>query len=132
MNSPEVPEGFETGMAFDDESIPLWVRIQEAERMLYVAMKEAKVRGLKWAQLEAHYYSMKAEETLLLHEQGHTATNIANIIKGQPKTNEALERMHEAEVLYDNAKEAINVYKIIARILNDEQQREFEQAYRTT
>lgn len=132
MNSPEVPEGFETGMAFDDESIPLWVRIQEAERMLYVAMKEAKVRGLKWAQLEAHYYSMKAEETLLLHEQGHTATNIANIIKGQPKTNEALERMHEAEVLYDNAKEAINVYKIIARILNDEQQREFEQARRTT
>ena len=130
MNSPEVPEGFETGMAFDDESIPLWVRIQEAERMLYVAMKEAKVRGLKWAQLEAHYYSMKAEETLLLHEQGHTATNIANIIKGQPKTNEALERMHEAEVLYDNAKEAINVYKIIARILNDEQQREFEQARR--
>ena len=132
MNSPEIPDGFDTGMAFDDESIPLWVRIQEAERMLYVAMKEAKVRGLKWAQLEAHYYSVKAEETLLLHEQGHTATNIANIIKGQPKTNEALEQMHEAEVLYDNAKEAINVYKIIARILNDEQQREWEQARRTT
>ena len=132
MNSPEIPDGFDTGMAFDDESIPLWVRIQEAERMLYVAMKEAKARGLKWAQLEAHYYSCKADETLALHEAGHTATNIANIIKGQPKTNKALEQMREAEVLYDNAKEAINAYKLIARILNDEQQREFEQARRTT
>ena len=132
MDKPETPEGFDSGMSFDDESIPLWVRIQEAERMLYVAMKEAKVRGLKWAQLEAAYYSVKAEETLALHEAGHTATNIANVIKGQPKTNQALEAMHEAEVLYDNAKEAINVYKIIARILNDEQQREWEQARRTT
>lgn len=132
MNKPEVPDGFETGMAFDDESIPLWVRIQEAERMLYMAMKEAKVRGLKWAQLEAHYYSVKADETLELHDKGHTATNIANIIKGQPMTNKALQQMREAEVLYDNAKEAINAYKLIARILNDEQQREWEQANRTT
>ena len=128
---PEPPEEYPAGVDFDDESVPLWVRIQEAERMMKLAQKEAKGRGITLSRITAMYYSAKAEETLELYDRGYPATLIANLIKGQPRTNELLEKKLAEQAGYDNAKEAINVYKLIARILNDEQQREWEQAART-
>jgi len=129
---PEQPDGFEAGVAFDDESVPLWVRIEEALHMVGVAQREAKGRGVTMAQVTAEYYSAKARETMALHEKGYPATLIANLIKGQPETNRLLEQKLAEEVGYKNAVEATNVYKLIARVLNDEQEREWEQARRTT
>ena len=129
---PEPPDEFEGGVQFDDDSIPLWVRIQEAERMMKLAQREAKGRGITLAMVTAQYYSAKAEETMALHEKGYPATLIANLIKGQPRTNGLLEKKLAEEAGYKNAVEATNVYKLIARILNYEQQREWEQARRTT
>ena len=128
---PEQPEGFEAGVAFDDESVPLWVRIEEALHMVSVAQREAKGRGVTMARVTAEYYSAKARETMALHEKGYPATLIANLIKGQPETNRLLEQKIAEEVGYKNAVEATNVYKLIARVLNDEQEREYEQARRT-
>ena len=128
---PEQPDGFDAEIAFDDESLPLWVRIQEAERMMKLAQREAKGRGITLSAVTARYYSAKAEETLELYEKGYPATLIANMIKGQPRTNALLEKKLAEEAGYRNAVEATNVYKLIARILNDEQQREWEQARRT-
>lgn len=128
---PEQPDGYESGIMFDDESIPLWVRIQEAERMMKLAQKEAKGRGITLSVVTAQYYSAKAEETLELYEKGYPATLIANLIKGQPKTNKLLEKKLAEEAGYRNAVEATNVYKLVARILNDELEREYEQARRT-
>jgi hypothetical protein len=129
---PDPPEGFESDMAFDDESIPLWVRIDEALRMVLIAQKAAKHRGITWARCEAEYYTAKAEESFGLYEDGTPATVIAQVAKGMPRTNAALERRLAEEVGYKNAVEAIQCYKLIARLLNDEQQREWEQAKRTT
>jgi len=129
---PEPPEGYESGIAFDDESIPIWARIQEAERMMQLAQKEAKGRGITWAERETDYYSAKAQETFELYDKGMPATIIQQVIKGMPKTNKALKTRLAEKVGYDNAKEAIQCYKLIARILNDEQEREWEQAKRTT
>ena len=129
---PDAPEGFEPEIGLDDESIPLWVRIQESERMMKLAQRAAKGRGITWAQREAEYYSAKARESFALLEEGYNATLIAQVIKGMPETNAALKERLAEKVGYENAKEAINVYKIITRVLNDEQQREWEQARRTT
>ena len=129
---PEPPDGFESDICFDDESIPLWVRIDEALRMVMFAQKAAKQRGITWAMSESAYYSVKADETFELYEKGTPATVIAQVIKGMPKTNRALEKRLAEEVGYKNAVEAIQCYKLIARLLNDEQQREWEQARRTT
>lgn len=128
---PEPPDGYESQIQFDDESIPLWVRIQEAERMMKLAQKEAKGRGITWALREAEYYTAKREETFELYDKGTPATIIAQVIKGMPRTNAALKVRLAEKVGYDNAKEAIQCYKLIARILNDEQEREWEQARRT-
>jgi hypothetical protein len=107
------------------------VRIDEALRMVKVAQQEAKGRGITLSRVTAEYYSAKAEETLALYEKGYPATLIANLIKGQPRTNALLEKKLAEEAGYKNAVEATNVYKLIARILNDEEQRDWEQARRT-
>ena len=127
---PEPPEGYEADIAFDDESIPLHVRRDEAERMAKLALREPKLRGLAWSKAEAQYYSAKAEETAELYARGYPATLVANLIKGQPKTNKLLERRLAEQIGYKNAVEAVNVYKLIARMLNDEIEREWGQARR--
>ena len=128
---PEVPEGFEGGIQFDDESLPLHVRRNEAMRLMTVALRESKGRGIAHAQAEAAYYSAKAADTEELLVAGYTATSTADKVKGQPRTNEALERRVAEKVGYDNACEAVQAFKVIARILNDDIQREWDQAKRT-
>ena len=119
-------------MAFDDESIPLHVRRNEAMRMMLVALRESKGRGITAAGSEAAYYSAKAVDMLSLLEAGYSATSANNMIKGQEKTNNALERWRAEQIGYDNAAEAVQCFKKIAGILNDDIQREWEQARRTT
>ena len=126
---PEVPEGYE-GIEFDDESIPLHVRRNEAMRMMLVALRESKGRGITNAKAQAEYYTAKALDTEMLLAAGNTATSTADKVKGQPRTNEALEARIAEQVGYDNACEAVQCFKKIASILNDDIQREWEQAKR--
>jgi len=128
---PEPPDGYAEIM-FDDESIPLYVRRNEAMRLMTVALRESKGRGITHARSEAEYYSAKALDTDALLEQGYTATSTADKVKGEPRTNEALEKRIAEKVGYDNACEAVQCFKKIASILNDDIQREWEQARRTT
>jgi len=112
---PEPPEGYRD-IAFDDESIPLHIRRNEAIRLMTVALKESKGRGISHARAEADYY---------------TATSTADKVKGEPRTNEALEKRIAERVGYDNACEAVQCFKKIASILNDDIQRDWDQARRT-
>lgn len=114
---PEPPDGYESGIDFNDESIPTHVRRDEALRMMQVAQRAAKERGITWARVEAHYYSVKARETFELYEKGTPATVIQQVIKGMPDTNAALETRLAEEVGYKNAVEAIQCFKLIVRVL---------------
>ena len=127
---PTPPDGHEPGIDFTDESVPLHIRRDEAMRMLQLAEKLAKERGITWARQEAHYYSVKSEETYELYEKGTPATVIQQVIKGMPCTNEALELRLAEEVGYKNAVEAIQCYKLIVRILEADIEREWNTAKR--
>lgn len=128
---PEVPEEYAT-FDFDDESIPTFIRRNEAMRMMLVALREAKGRGITAASSEAAYYSAKAAETMELLEAGNSATSTNNMIKGQERTNAALEKWRAEQIGYENAKDAHQAYKAIMKILNDDIQRDWEQEKRTT
>lgn len=128
---PDPPDGFEGEIMFDDESLPLHVRRNEAIRLMTVALKESKLRGLAHARAEAEYYTAKAHDTDALLNAGYTATSTADKVKGEPRTNEALERRIAEMVGYTNATEAVQCFKKIASLLNDDIQREWEQARRT-
>ncbi len=128
MDSPL--EGYEPQVAIDDESLPLWVRIEECMRLLDVALREAKARGTAMVEAEFAYYSAKSSESFRLLEAGYANTFIQTVIKGRPKVAEAMSAYHEAEVLYKNANEAINAMKAKLRVLENEQEREWQQSKR--
>lgn len=120
----------DSGITLDDESIPLWVRIEECMRLLDLALKEAKSRGMAMVDAERRYYSAKAQESFRLLEAGYANTFIQNVIKGRPSVAEVMSEYHAAEVEYKNANEAINAFKAKLRVLENEQEREWEQARR--
>lgn len=127
---PSPMEGYEPEVAIDDESVPLWVRIEECMRLLDVALKEAKMRGRAMVEAETAYYTAKAHESFNLLEAGFANTYIQTVIKGRPGVSEAMSAYHEAEVLYRNANEAIQALKVKLRILENEQEREWSQQKR--
>lgn len=116
--------------SLDDESLPLWVRIEECMRRLDQALMEAKTRGAVMVEKEAAYYTAKAQESFLLLEQGYANTYIQTVIKGRPPVSEAMSAFHAAEVEYKNANEAINVFKAKLRVLENELEREWSQQKR--
>lgn len=127
---PDIPDGYGADIQFDDESIPLHVRRNEAMRLMLLAERSAKGRGVTWAEAEAHYSSVKAEDTFELYEKGTPATVIQQVIKGMPATNAALKSRLAEKVGYDNAQEAVQCYKLVVRILEADIEREWNDAKR--
>lgn len=121
---------FEPNVAVDDESVPLWLRIEECIRLIDLALKEAKRRGRVLVEKEAAYYTAKAVAAFSLKESGEAVTFIQTVIKGVPEVSEAMSEYHAAEVEYKNANEAIQAMKLKLRVLENEQQRDWEQAKR--
>lgn len=114
----------------DDESLPLWVRIEECMRLVDAALMESKLRGKDMVAKEAAYYTAKANVSFSMLEDGYTNTYIQTVIKGQPGVTEALSAYHDAEVEYKNAVEAVQVYKLKLRVLEAENEREWSQMNR--
>lgn len=106
----------------------LWSEIRETDRLMDLALKEAKRRGDALWRAEARYYTAKAEAVFELKEQGMSAAMIAMVIKGLPTVSSAMSEYHAAQVEYDNAKEAVNVYKKRLTYLNEQYSREWGQA----
>ena len=109
-------------------SIELYQEIQETKRLLDIALKEAKARGMMMTAAEAKYYSVKDLRVRELMDENKSATIINLIIKGEPDVNDAMNKYHDMQVEYKNACEAINVYKKWLDYLREEYQREWTQA----
>lgn len=110
------------------EANDLWGEIEECTRLLELALREAGERGNRLVLSEADYYSQKARTTLELKDEGHSASMIALIIKGMPEVNEKMKAYQQAQVEYENAREARNVYKKKLDTLREQYQREWSQA----
>lgn len=104
---------------------PLWEQEKHCMKMLDTALAECRSRGKAMVALEAAYYSAKDREAFAMLEAGYANTFIQTVIKGRPKVSEAMMKFHEAEVLYKNAVEAVNVYKLQLRSLESEIEREW-------
>lgn len=117
-------------MSSPNSGFDLWGEIQETKSSLDLALKACKERGLERSRLEAHYYSVKDRRVVELKDQGCTATEISLRIKGDPAVNQAMRAFHDADVGYDNAREAINVYKKIHAFYCEQYAREWGQSGR--
>lgn len=108
----------------------MWDEIQATIADLDLALAKAKERGLLMNQSEAHYYTVKDERVRELIEEGKSGTVISMIIKGEPDVNEAMKTYHDYQVLYKNAVEAVNCYKLLLRVQENQYEREWGQAKR--
>lgn len=103
----------------------LWLELQEAVGMLDKALSEAKRRGCAMVEAEADYYTAKAEAVYDLKAKAWAATLIPMVVKGLASVVPRMVEYHKAEVEYKNACEAINVYKLKVRVLNEQYAREW-------
>lgn len=106
----------------------LWSEIQECMKLLDLALKEAGERGGRFILAEAEYYSQKSRTALAMKDDGYSATMIEMVIKGMPDVAEKMFAYHKAQVEYENAREARNVYKKKLDTLREQYQREWSQA----
>ncbi len=72
---------------------------------------------IEFAKAEAKYHAAKRSRVLEMQSQGMTATNINNIIKGDPKVNKLLLEKNIAEAYLKARLEMINIKKLTIRSL---------------
>lgn len=102
--------------------------LQHDRQLMLTAVKEARERGVKLAHAEAEYQTAKHIRALQMKDEGMPSTMVALTIKGDPRVCEAMFKRDCAQVEYDSAREAINSYKLSARLTENQIQREWNQA----
>lgn len=111
-------------MAMVDPISEVWRRSE----MLEVALKECKTRGRAAAEAEQTYRVKLAEKILLLREDKYPATLIGDLARGDREVAQLKFERDCAEVVYDNAKEAVNVFKRQIDVLREQIEREWSRA----
>lgn len=96
--------------------------------MLETALKECKSRGRAAADAEQTYRVKLAEKILLLRENGLPATLIPDVARGDRDVAKLKFERDCAQVVYDNAKEAVNAYKKQIDVLREQIDREWRNA----
>lgn len=96
--------------------------------MLETALKECKSRGRAAADAEQEYRIRLAEKILLLREGGLPATLIPDVARGDKDVAKLKFERDCAQVVYDNAKEAVMCFKKQIDVLREQIAREWERA----
>lgn len=107
-----------------DPITEVWRRAE----MLEVALKECKTRGRAAAEAEQTYRVKLAEKMLTLRDNGYPATLIGDLARGDKEVARLKFERDCAEVVYENAQEAINVFKRQIDVLREQIDREWKNA----
>lgn len=103
----------------------LWAEIQEKQEILTKAVSELKERGRKYAMAYKQYRILLAQELLKLKADGMAVTIAYDIARGNEEIASAKEQEIITESLYKSCLEAINVYKLQLKILENQYEREW-------
>lgn len=96
--------------------------------MLETALKECKSRGRAAADAEQTYRVKLAEKILLLRDGGLPATLIPDVARGDKDVARLKFERDCAQVVYDNAREAVLCFKKQIDVLREQIEREWENA----
>lgn len=99
--------------------------LQHDRELMKTAVAECTERGRAMARAEAEYQEAKNIRVLEMKDERMPATLIQLLIKGDPDVNEKLLKRDIARVEYESAKDAVNVYKLDARLIEQQIQREW-------
>ena len=103
----------------------LILEIDKKTALLDKALRESRDRGIASADAEKAYRVALAKAMLLEREKGTPVTILADICRGAEEIARLRQERDIADALYKAAKEAINVYKIQLRVLQEQAEREW-------
>lgn len=103
----------------------MWEDIQKNIQFLENAITEMKKRGNKLAQAEHDYKVALSQRLTELRAEGQPVTHLADIARGEKKIASLRLARDIAQGLYDSSKEAINMYKLKIKILENQFEREW-------
>ena len=100
-------------------------QIHQKSALLDKALQESKERGIASADAEQAYKVALTKAMLLEREKGTPVTILSDICRGQEEIAGLRRERDIADALYKSSKEAINVYKIQLRVLQEQAEREW-------
>lgn len=103
----------------------LWAEIESRLKLLDSALHEVSARGQIYARAESDYHYALASEMLRLKADGTPATMVRDVAIGTEKVARLRLDRDCKEALYKAALEAIQVYKLQIRVLENQLQREW-------
>lgn len=106
----------------------LWQEIQDKQDLLTKAVSELRERGRRYAEAYRTYRMLLAQELLKLKADGMPVTIAYDIARGKEEIALAKEQELITESLYKSCLEAINVYKLQLKILENQYDKEWGQA----
>ena len=106
----------------------LTLELKAKQKLLEDALGSLKRRGREYAEAEKEYRKALAQVYLLELDKGTPVTAIRDLSRGDETIAELKFNRDVAESVYKSAQEAINVYKIAVRILQNEIDREWNRS----
>lgn len=106
----------------------LWREINTLTNLMERAISELKERGKVYAKAEHDYRVLLSKRLTSLRSEGQAVTHLLDIAKGEPEIARLRMERDIAESLYKTAQEAINVYKVKIRVLENQLSREWGNA----
>ena len=106
----------------------LLVYLQNKRSELSNALRTSKERGLALAEAERAYKVEKAKFIAKARAEKIAVTLIRDLAQGDPYISDLRFKRDSAKVLYQNATEAINVFKLECRLLESDIKREWDNA----
>ena len=103
----------------------LILEMQAKTRLLDSALSQLGKRGSEYAKAEHDYRVALAKKILLERDKGTPVTIISDVCRGDREIASLKLKRDSAEVIYDAAKEACNVYKLQIRMLDEQISREW-------
>jgi hypothetical protein len=102
--------------------------LQSKRKELMEALAISKSRGLALAEAERDYKREKAKFIAKARAEKIAVTLIRDLAQGDPYISDLRFKRDSAKVLYQNATEAINVFKLECRLLESDIKREWDNA----
>lgn len=103
----------------------LMLEIQSKMKTLDIALKELAKSGKDYAEAERQYRAALAQKILTERDKGTAVTVISDICRGSKAIADLKFKRDVAEVMYKTAQEALNVYKLQLRVLENQVEREW-------
>lgn len=110
------------------DGLSLYQELQNKVGLLDVAVREIRARGTAYSQAERDYRVALRKAVLDERGKGTPVTIISDVCRGREDIAQLRLERDCAETLYRSALEALNVYKLQARLIENQIAREYGQS----